>query len=108
MSLLLLKELIIICLLETARDLIMVTLPKRLNFLFDHWLSIFLTLLKISSLFRSQMLKTRGENVTSRIFSGSWDQSNAIPLQKVSGEPQDEPIHNALVLSTFILRPGIV
>ena len=86
----------------------MVALPKRLNFLFDHWLSIFLTLHKTSTLFRSQMMKTTGENVTPRIFNGSCDKTNIYSLQRVSQEPHDEPIYNALVLSTFILRPDIV
>ena len=54
------------------------------------------------------MLKTRGENVTPKIFNGSWDQSNANSSHRVSGEPHDEPIHNALVLSTFIFNPDIM
>ena len=54
------------------------------------------------------MLKTRGENVTPKLFNGSWGQSNANYLQRVSREPHDEPIHNALVLSTFILNPDIM
>ena len=43
--------------------------------------------------------------MTPKIFNGSWDQSNANYSHEVSRKPHDEPIHNALVLSTFIFNP---
>ena len=36
------------------------------------------------------MLKTSGENVTPKIFNGSWDQSNANSSHRVSREPHDD------------------
>ena len=53
------------------------------------------------------MLKNRGEKVTPKIFKGSGDQSNANSSHRVSEELHDEPIHNALVLSTFIFNPDL-
>ena len=55
----------------------MVILPNRVSFLFDKLFSKFLIFKSISREFKSHMLKTRGENVTPKIFNGSWDQSNA-------------------------------
>ena len=43
--------------------------------------------------------------MTPKFFNGSWDQSNANSSHRVSREPHDEPIHNALVLATFIFNP---
>ena len=57
-------------------------------------LVFFLIFKSISWVIKSHILKTRGEN--------------AISSHRVSREPHDEPIHNALVLSTLMFNPDIV
>ena len=88
-------------------DFITVTLPIRVNFLFEQVLIIRLTFFMTLSRFWSQISNTSGEKITPHILRGFCSQSILKSLQIVLSALHIDPIHKALVLSRLTFKPDI-
>ena len=86
---------------DNASDLIIVILPGRVSFRFDHVLIRFSIFARVSCELKSHILETSGGNVTPKILIGLCSQSKLCSLHNVSVEFILDPIHNALVFFLY-------